>query len=357
MSERELGTFQMLWDCPSCETKKLLGLDHRHCPNCGAAQDPSRRYFPSDQDKVAVVDHCYTGADRRCPACESPMSRLANNCASCGSPLAEGQEVARRGAQTARAGQSFDTDTSRRAADELRARKEAARRDGSPGSTSEGSSPTKRGKTWLILGAIAAVVIGLVVLLTWKKPVEVEVIGHEWSRVIALEEYRGVAESAWRNQLPSGAYDVACHREQRSTKKIADGETCDDVREDNGDGTFRVVRKCRTKYREEPVYDERCSYRINRWVEGRRLESFGGSLSDGPRWPEAKLARTGQCLGCEREGRRTETYRVRFRLEPSGDEDSCEYPEARWRALQVGRRLPAKARVVGGGLDCGSVAE
>src|SRR5688572_28230933 len=40
--------FQMLWDCRFCGTSKLLGLDHRHCPNCGAAQDPEWRYFPAN---------------------------------------------------------------------------------------------------------------------------------------------------------------------------------------------------------------------------------------------------------------------------------------------------------------------
>ena len=27
--------FEMLWDCSYCSAKKLLGLTHRHCPNCG----------------------------------------------------------------------------------------------------------------------------------------------------------------------------------------------------------------------------------------------------------------------------------------------------------------------------------
>ena len=49
--------YEMLWDCPRCETPKLLGLSHRNGPTCGAPQDPTKRYFPKDEDKVAVEDH------------------------------------------------------------------------------------------------------------------------------------------------------------------------------------------------------------------------------------------------------------------------------------------------------------
>ena len=36
----EKKTYEMMWDCPYCGTKHLLGLTHRHCPNCGAARSP-----------------------------------------------------------------------------------------------------------------------------------------------------------------------------------------------------------------------------------------------------------------------------------------------------------------------------
>ena len=50
MSEKQLGTYQMLWDCSYCDSKKLLGITHRHCPGCGAPQDPSKRYYPKDDE-------------------------------------------------------------------------------------------------------------------------------------------------------------------------------------------------------------------------------------------------------------------------------------------------------------------
>ena len=74
MAERstDLGTYQMLWDCPYCGTPKLLALDHKHCPACGGAQDPTRRYFPKDDEKIAVEGHVFVGKDKICGACEAP---------------------------------------------------------------------------------------------------------------------------------------------------------------------------------------------------------------------------------------------------------------------------------------------
>src|SRR4051812_15298131 len=92
--------FEMLWDCAFCGQKKLLGKTHRHCPSCGAAQDPSARYFPADADKVRVQDHVLVGADKLCPACQAPKSARATHCGACGAPLEGAKEVAQRRDQT-----------------------------------------------------------------------------------------------------------------------------------------------------------------------------------------------------------------------------------------------------------------
>ena len=44
-------SYEMFWDCEYCGSSKLLGITHRHCPNCGAPQDPEKRYFPPDEEK------------------------------------------------------------------------------------------------------------------------------------------------------------------------------------------------------------------------------------------------------------------------------------------------------------------
>src|SRR5690606_40463181 len=48
MSEK---TYEMFWDCEYCGAAKLLGLTQRYCPNCGAPQNPEKRYFPPEHEK------------------------------------------------------------------------------------------------------------------------------------------------------------------------------------------------------------------------------------------------------------------------------------------------------------------
>lgn len=351
MTERELGTYQMLWDCPRCETQRLLGLDHRHCPSCGAAQDPKLRYFPSEADKIAARDHRYTGADKVCPACETPTSALANHCPSCGSPLEGAASAPLRREQGAGEGAAFLPDSARVAKEERR-----AERVGREGETDKAQRP-HRLRVVLIGVVLALVFIGAALSLTWKKAVEVTVLGHEWVRTIAIEEVRLVPDIAWRDQLPFGAREVSCHREQRSTRRLEDGQTCTRRRRDLGDGTFKEVEECRPRYREEPIYDQRCAFVIDRWVQVREVTVEGHALTEAPRWPEIVLRRTGQCIGCEREGRRSERYELRLLLLPAREERRCVLPEPKWKAFAVGRTVAAKARVVGGGLDCDSIGD
>src|SRR3979409_1890554 len=72
--EESQGFFEMLWDCDHCDARGLLGKSQRFCANCGAPQNPSKRYFPKEGDERRVDGHLYEGADRTCPACSAPQS-------------------------------------------------------------------------------------------------------------------------------------------------------------------------------------------------------------------------------------------------------------------------------------------
>jgi hypothetical protein len=347
MSERELGRYQMLWDCPSCDTPKLLGLEHRHCPSCGAAQDPTRRYYPSAADQIAVADHRYTGADKICPACESPAAAIAHNCANCGSALDGARGVTQRAAQQA-SGSAYETDDAKRARAELEAKRRGAQAPSPPPASGRGK--------FVVLAVILALVVGAVVFFTWKKEVGLEVASHSWTREIEIETQSLVTETAWRDGVPAGAQSLSCSRAERSTRKVPDGERCSKERRDLGDGTFKEVEVCTPKFRSEPVYDDRCTYVIPRWVRARMATATGASVRDEPRWPEVRLARTGSCIGCEREGSRSERYTVELVEHPGERRHSCEFAQARWAGLTVGSTWHAKARMIGGGLDCDTLS-
>jgi hypothetical protein len=332
-----MPTFEMLWDCPYCGTRKLLGRTHRFCPGCGAPQDPSRRYFPADEDKVAVEGHEYVGADRVCGSCGSAMSARARHCTQCGAGMTGASEVRRV------------EDGSRQEAASAPAPATPLRSP--PGSAAAGPRRGGKGCLWAGLGILGSAVIGLLVALLWTRPVTATVTGQGWERSIAIEQFGPGRESGWCDALPSGAYDVSRERRQRGSRRVEDGQDCRTVRVDQGDGTFREEERCAPRYREEAVTDDYCRYTVDRWRVGREVRATGEGSDPGPRWPEPRLARQGECRGCERAAARKERYTVRLAVEGDGDTE-CEVAEGAWRGMSPGSRWRARQRVVGGSLAC-----
>jgi Zn-finger nucleic acid-binding protein/ribosomal protein L40E len=315
------GVYEMLWDCAYCDAKKLLGASNRHCPNCGAAQDASRRYFPAEGEAVAS-NHEFDGADKTCASCQTPNGAKAHHCRQCGAPL-DGAHVV---------GTVADQSTRRAAV----------------------VAPKKRGPLFAVLGAISAATCGVCGFsVFWTKDVNVTVASHSWERSIDVESLRAVNESAWCDSMPVGAFSVSRHRAQRETRRVADGEMCHTRNVDRGNGTFEQRRECEPKYREEPVYDDRCDYSIDRWVVSRSPTARGQGLLPAPTWPALSL-REGSCRGCERMGARHETYNVSIRG-PDGTEWQCDVDERKWKSLEEGSQRQVKVGVLTGGARCSSL--
>ena len=342
-------TYEMLWDCTHCGTKKLLGLTHRHCPNCGGEQAANARYFPADAEKVAVQDHVYAGADIQCPFCQNYNGRQAKHCGNCGGPLEGGKDVQRRadqvvGAGVAYAGQSVE-----------HAQRELAGQGAPP------VPPPKKGfSTLTMAGAAIAVVVGALVLCAlvavfWKKEAAMSVAGHSWKREIKVEHFGPVSESEWCDRMPSGASSVSRHKEVRSHNKVADGQDCKTRKVDNGNGTFTEKQECTTKYKEEPVYDDKCDFKIDKWSTARTEAATGAAVTDEPRWPEVKLGKAGSCIGCEREGEHTEKYTVVFR-DQAKEEYRCDFPQAKWATFKAASKWKGDVRRMTSTLDCDSLA-
>jgi len=336
------GTYQMLWDCRFCGTEKLLGITHRHCPNCGAAQDPAWRYFPAEADMVAVEDHQYVGTDVICPACSQPNSAASTYCSECGADLATGQAAPTLGSRSVGAGIA-EADTRR---DVVKDKFEAEMQRVGVSTGAPGFLGTSRGKA-IVAGVVLLAILAcaaLIYALTYSKQVNAEVTGLTWTRVVELEEFRQVRDEAWEEDVPRDAYGVSCHREQRGTRKVAAGshEECTDV--DKGDGSFE--RQCRTvtDYRDEPVYDDRCTYTVDRWVPGRSVEASGSEASS-LAWPQFSLA--GGTYGKERERGRREVYTIVFR-DADGEEHSCDVTEQSvWEQYAVGVEVAVEVGLTG----------
>ncbi len=333
--------FEMLWDCKYCGQRKLLGLSHRCCAKCGSPQDPTARYFPPDHEKVAVRNHPFVGADVHCPACNAANAKDASCCTQCGSPLTAGAAVALR-------------------ADDGGANL-AARAAVSPSLLNAPNEPKKKSRVGLVLGLVGAgalvVVVGLVLLLTWRRGGTFEVQGHTWKRSIAVERFDMVRASSWCDELPSSARVLSRSSKERSKEKVPDGQDCKTRKKDQGNGTFREVKECQPKYKDKAVYADRCEYESPAWAKARSVDAKGDAMTPPPRWPDLTLARPGACLGCEREGAREEHYEVTFKDAKSGKTASCDLPEPRWRAFAPKARYDGQIGVVTGLLDCSALVK
>lgn len=318
--------YEMLWNCEVCKTDGLLAKSQRHCPSCGAAQDPAKRYFPEPGQEVEVSGHRFVGADWRCAYCESPNSAAARHCGNCGA----GQDGTKPVATVV---------------DPL------AVAEAPPAPAQEASKKGGFGR-WIVaavLGVLA--VVGTMFFST--KEATVEVGQRTWQREIRIERMAAVSESAWCDSLPGGAYAVTRSREVRSHKQVAAGQECRETRVDKGDGTFVKNQECKPKYREEPVYDERCAFRVNRWQTVRSVRADSQN-SPVPNWPlvGSLQAVGGSVLGAEREGGRSERYTLN--LAADGKTWSCDVAPAVWEKYKPGSRVPIKLRMTGGA-DCGSL--
>ncbi|MBZ0235531.1 MAG: zinc ribbon domain-containing protein [Deltaproteobacteria bacterium] len=308
--EESLGHYEMLWDCSHCEAKKLLGKTHRHCPNCGAPQDETKRYFPSDADKVKVEDHVYTGGDRRCGSCGTAQSAKAKNCGQCGAPLGDAKDVARV--------------------------------------TIPKPAKKKSNLLWYILFGV--VVFGVLVwfLCIRKQEVAMTVTAHRWAAVQEIEEYREVGEEAWKNEVPTGARQLSCARKQRSTKEVPDGEDCKVVKRDKGDGTFEEVNQCTPRTKREGVDDDWCSYRIDRWTKAEELKANGQGVEVA--WPAVPPSQVQTGVGARRAGKKVGVFTLE--LNDGKNVRTCDVSEGTWKKYKDGQEIKAKVRAQSGSIVC-----
>ncbi|WP_156041314.1 hypothetical protein [Chondromyces apiculatus] len=344
-------TYEMFWDCKYCGQKKLLGLTHRFCANCGAPQDATARYFPSDAEKVAVQDHQYVGADLRCPACSAWNSRNVNCCTQCGGPMAAGKVAQVRADQVRAQGQQFGTENLQ----------DAQRAHAQGFMPAHGAPPKPQTSSALKIILALLVVLGVGALglvctcIFWTKPAAFQVSGHSWERTVEIESFGPARKSDWCSDMPAGARELSRRKDQRSSKKVADGEDCQTRRKDQGDGTFKETRECKPRYREEPVYAERCEYEINVWSTKGMAKASGSSLNEAPAWPRVDLKRPGTCVGCDREGKRTEKYEVKLVDIKTSKEQRCAFDQPKWSSYAVGSRWSGSIGVLSDSIECSSL--
>jgi hypothetical protein len=320
--EASQGFFEMLWDCDHCDARGLLGKSQRYCANCGAPQNPDKRYFPKEGEQRRVDGHIYEGSDRVCPACSAPQSAQAKNCTHCGSVLDGSAEVRGFVDPAARAAQAGPAKPARR-----------------------------RGRRWpFVLGIIAIFGVGIWWRCIRTQEAQVVVAGHTWQRAIGVEEYNERQEEAWRNEVPANANFPVCREREHGTHQIEDGEDCHTERRDKKDGTFEQVKKCKPKYRSEPTMDSWCRFTVRRWKQVDETKASGRGLE--PAWPTSAVPAGDPpaTLGARRQGKRSETLTLEFT-----GHGTCDVSDAVWRKYTDGQKVKVEVRSSSGDVACSSL--
>src|SRR5262249_42865543 len=133
------------------------------------------------------------------------------------------------------------------------------------------------------------------------------------------------------------------------SRQVQDGEECHNERRDKKDGTFEQVKKCKPKYRSEPVMDSWCRFTARRWKKVDDVKATGTGMS--PAWPNNLPAGQGAPQpGARREGPRREPLTLEFR-----DQGTCDVAEPIWRKYSDGQKLTVEVRASSGEVVCGAL--
>lgn len=327
----------MLWDCPYCGTHKLLGLTHRFCPNCGAAQAATQRYFPADADKVLAKHHRYVGVDQLCLACGTANSAANGYCAQCGAALTGATPAPTLHEERRGGSQTFA---------------ESHQRPVTPRAAVAGTAP-RWSRYWAIgISLVLALTLVGVLMLQWHRSAEVQTTGFSWERKIHIEALQALPSGTWCNAMPGDAYQIKSSRVVRNYQQIPYQDCATQTRRvDRGDGSYAEFPEihCVTRYRQgAPIFDDYCQYLVNRWQLTRTVSASGQDQQ--PSWPQLGL-NAGNCLGCEREVGRSETYRVHL-TRIDGRHYTCAIAYPLWRNAQIGSRWQLDLRVIDGAARC-----
>ena len=328
-------TYEMLWDCKFCGSKKLLGKTHRFCPNCGGQQDPSWRYFPADNEKVAVQDHVYVGADIICKACQALNGAKCEYCGNCGAALSDAAHAQAGASRMHDEGQAF-------VAEDLKQR-QLADRAAHFAATQSGTASQKQGSKlkFIALGIIA--VIGLIIFaFTRTQTTTVTTTDFKWERSVGIEVMQAISGKAECGHQPGDAYNISQHYEQIGTRQVPDGESCQTIQVNQGDGTFREQQQCHTKYRSEPVMGDMCRYVVNRWMGINPMVTSGNKATT-PYWPSTGISQGSSCfaLGCKRETQHNERYYLVLNAD-DGHPYECTVAHDVWDRSEIGSRFSIK---------------
>lgn len=363
-----MATYEGKWRCVRCSTANLGR--NLNCLTCGVKRGDDVEFYLEDDAAICVdenlLEQANAGADWVCRYCSGNNRATLVQCSSCGS---------------ARSSKDVQLIEETRGVDDWSEQRQKVAQTAAQTNNFQPPPPKsftgRRLVKFGLLGAggLAALVIAFFGVLIYigaaSYSTEIEVTGLEWTRTIALEEYKTVSETAWEGEVPANARVQSNERALHHTDKIPNGtrtvpETYSEEVSDGSEryvcGTtskkngffedkyctrtkYKTVTKTRNKtetiYKDVPVYKTRYKYLIDKWVAVGEKTASGTDFS--PQWaavpPDA--ART-------RAGKRTETYNLLCK-ELGGENKTHKLPltAENWSKFKNGERLHGKTDFFG----------
>ena len=384
-----------LWDCAYCGTTGIRG-GQQHCSNCGRARTKDTTFYMAGQKRYVsqdVAKGINKNPDWLCEYCDNLNPDSESRCVSCGSVRssstlnyfqnkAKRESVETQSAQNhsvrldfseyegVRAESDYSSSTRNEDKSGVSSRVDALKKesdfDEAPLALKEKLSNLGKKITsvdWtpiIIFVLIAALFVGLVYLFI-PKELELTVTNIHWQRNIDIEEYRTVEENDW--YIPAGGRLLYTNREIHHWDKVFDHYETKERQvpkeryvgteeivvgyRDLGNGYFEEITSTRdvyetyyetetyqeAVYRDEPVYQTKYYYEIERWKYDRTVTAQANDKH--PKWPVLNLPET------ERESSRKETYTVTGKDE-EGEEYIFTLSYAEWTHVHLGQEIKVK---------------
>ncbi len=356
MSERNVWGF---WDCTYCGNKHIRG-DNDDCPNCGHRRDANVKFYVDTNNLVEVSEEQKSDkANWICAYCGNQNAADLQECSSCSAPRAEAkgdyfsinnaeEEEPEPSPPPPKQGKPLheNADTGQEFGFNLNSRSRIAL--------------SKIVKVVIPILACAVFIFGMVMFFKWfNTPIEKQITidNVQWTRSINIEELRTYNESGW--SLPSNArlsytreeirsYDHVIDHYETRTRRVSSQSIVGYTErvvgyDDLGNGQFRE-RKERVPeyttiydtetyqepvYRDEPVYDTKYYYEIDRWKKSRSVDTSG--YDKNPYWGEVILRYK------ERQSTKRESYYISGQVDGKTQRYQLNLPD--WQKYNVGDTL------------------
>lgn len=360
MAKKSLGYVRAEWTCPNCQTRNPG--PQKTCTSCGMPQPDDVKFEQTAQEQLitdeAELQKAKAGPDIHCYYCGTRNAAGAATCTQCGADLTEG--AARKKGEVMGAHrdkpapkitcEACGTENEANAGKCVQCGSPLAKPEPTPKPKPDGSLGAKAaavpGKRVGLFGGIAlgllvlccVAAIAFFVLSSRTSDLNGTVSDVSWTRTIAIEALQPVEHETWKSDIPAEAIMGACNDKVHHTQDTPTDnskEVCGTPYSvDQGSGYAEIVQDCRYE-----VYQAWCKYTVDEWQKANEVVARGSDFN--PTWPSVGALGRGQ-----REGNRSEDYRVNFNTE-NGQYDYQPNTLDEFKQYELGSRWILKINTFG----------